>query len=368
MKLYGKLPGPAGEEGEVDLSAPVGRAKLHGNRFQVAHRVEEHLAKGDVLQVLGVTRGIAGEISLLLNRQGRGTVRASMTRAAVQKVGPRPGDVILLEKDVRPIVSSHYNPMQLICLGSDVCIRVGAIKDEEACEDAEDTEGGRGPGGHDGEMLHASCRQPVGQRCEGIGPELDGMLKTNPAYGGTRRPEAVKPVACLRQDPRSALCTSPLDNGERIGDRIEVQGELDTILCQETQTVCPRLAVTVTSAGEQVESRPASTWHSRPEASMNADLYLAFTESDSEGEAVAGGHAGPPSSHREEPVAPVEEARQTAQTKFSAPVALASGFHCIHPPPLAPVAGVPGPPATAIDNQADKDEEDDLLAGLDDPF
>ena len=95
---------------------------------------------------------------------------------------------------------------------------------------------------------------------------------------------------------------------------------------------------------------------------MNADLYLAFTDSDDEGD-------------REEPVASVDDAHRIARPKFSAPVAPTGGSHCIHPPPSVPVSGDSRPlatagvlPATAIDDQADKDEEDDLLAGLNDPF
>ena len=380
---YGILPGPAGEEGDIDQSAPSCRSKRVANRFQV-HGIEEHLAKGDVLQVLGVTRGIAGEIGLLLNRQGGGTVRASMTRTAVQKVGPRPGDMILLEKDLRPIMSSHYNPMQLICIGSDACVRMGAIKDEEACEGPGDAEEGGVDRGQHSEMSHASLRQPVGQRRAGEESTWDDLLNRNAAEGAFRRPGVGRPQASHGHDPSSALSISPLDKGRRIEDRIdadrEAQGELETVLCQETQPVCPRPTATTASAGEQFESRPARTWDSRPEASMNADLYLAFTDSDDEGgdEAVAGGNAGGnagiPSSNREEPTASVD-ARKRAQPKFSAPVAPIDGSHCIHPPPSAPVSGAPSPratvgapPATAIDVQAEKDEEDDLLAGLDDPF
>lgn len=239
------VPGPAGDDG----GARVGQEKTDAKGFKVAK--EEHLAKGDVLQILGVTLGIAGEITVLLNRQGGGTVQASMTRAAVQKVGPRPGDMILLEKDVRPVVSSHYNPMQLICLGSDACVRMGAIKDEEACEDAEE---GRDVGGHEAGApggAPASCRQPE---------------------------------ACSRQHNSFVKCSLP-DRAASQGENVGGQEELETVLCQETQPVCPKPTTTVVSPGEQVASRPASTWQSRPGASINDDMYYAFTtDSDDEGD------------------------------------------------------------------------------------
>ena len=388
MNTY-DIPGPAGEFDRAHTDTAQ-RGIDEALRFQ---SVEERLAKGDVLQVIGVMRGIAGEMSVLLHREGDRTTRASLTRSAVQQIGPlRPGDLILLEKDLRPITSSHYNPIQLFCIGNDTCSRMGAIKDEEIGEEAERM---MGQAVKDGPRASRSRSRERNVECQRTCDEgrRDGVE-------GNNLLEVVLPEECRLQDPCSTFCSdlleaAPVANGnddkddddslKLTADNTEDQREFGMTLCQETQPATAKPTTTGVSVSDRDQSgpgpAPTSTWHThtRPQASMNDDLYLAFTESDDDGEVAGGRDAAlkvqPPTTAPQTVAAPVTANRGIDQPSNAFPVAQTGGYHRIDPPPPCSTEKMPVMAAArgATDAQfnrvnGDDDDDDDLLAGLGDPF
>jgi hypothetical protein len=129
-----QIPGPAGNTEFESLHTVVSSAGLSLNC-----NCEEVLAKGDVVNIIRVTPGILGETSILIKLKGE-TFLASMTKGAGAKVGTlKPGDLLLIESDILPVSSKHYNPMIMVCLSSENCSKMrevdgDKIEAEVGCE------------------------------------------------------------------------------------------------------------------------------------------------------------------------------------------------------------------------------------------
>ena len=353
------IPGPAGNPG-LALHHPD-HAPTSSAACCLHARADAHpLKKGEIVHVAAVTRGIAGELTLLLKRQDEQTIRASATKAAVQKLGVplRAGDTLLIETDVHPISSSHYNPIRLICLGSDSFSKLGEPKiededeDERACDGVLSAGGGsgrddRGAAAPQQQQQHHQHHQHHQQQQRPLIPPQN--FQTPTPY---QQPQQITTIA----------------NNHTSECRFQPDDERETTLCQETQPTATAPKPTTTVASVNPAQQQASTCYTnpRPKGSMDVDLYDAFTdEDDDDAEGTdklvavqgAGLGRGPPGWRPE----PVEASPPTTRPQEQLQQQQQQQQPVRQPPPIpSPIAS--SPPLV------DQDEPDDLLDGLEDAF
>ena len=364
------IPGPAG----TSIPQPGGADHpAHSSSCCHQRLSERPLEQGEVVTIVGVTRGIAGEVTLLLRRKDDQTTRASVSRAAVQKLGPlRAGDMILIEMEVHPISSSHYNPMRLVCLGSDTCSRAGALKDEQLTVLEEDNEEIDDKGGRERVDTDMDIVEEAGKpdRVQNVAPQLQPAHRTQDLHMPVPYQRPTEPkrrqIRSPRRPPHQIHPQKPPASLQNSEFCFELDDDDESTLCPPTQSTFPKPTATVASVNlaqpvlheSGTIPAPASTWHTttRPKGSMNADLYNAFTDdSDTDGacedvredeDAVTAGIN--PSTADQLPLSDVPlEARLLRPAREARPT-------------------IPQPPHLLSKPQDDQD--DDLLAGLDDPF